>query len=301
MATARDALEQFSSNLDESMGVRRASEFRQLSPSVATKDVGRRPLRNIGSIDINMVLPDPDQPRAEFADDGIEHLAQSIRDRGQFSPIRVRWSNEHEKWVIVSGERRWRATMQAGLKMIDCHFHHGDLGQSEIVEQQLIENCLRQDLQPIEEATAFAKLMHLNHWNAKQLSEALRISPTRISRSLALFKLPRDLKEQVASGQLPSRTAYELSKLQNADTRRELAQEFVASRPTHEHALRAIRQRRGKQGARPRGTRQTFLTETGWKVVVSANKRGTYHEMEQSLQEAIEEVRHRIANNIQIF
>jgi ParB family chromosome partitioning protein len=95
-------------------------------------------------------------------------LAQSIRDKGQLSPIRVRWSAEADKWIIVVGQRRWRATQRAGLTTIDCYFHEQDLSESQILEEQLIENCLREDLQPLEEAKACEKLMELNGWNAKE-------------------------------------------------------------------------------------------------------------------------------------
>ena len=80
---------------------------------------------------------------------------KSIQEKGQLSPIRVRWSDEHQNWMIIAGERRWRATRRAGLPTIECYFHEGELAPSEILEQQLIENCLREDLRPIEEAKAF--------------------------------------------------------------------------------------------------------------------------------------------------
>ena len=70
------------------------------------KDVGRRPLRNFGRVVISQVIPDPQQPRVEFAEEDLEQLALSIREKGQLSPIRVRWSESLEKWIIISGERR---------------------------------------------------------------------------------------------------------------------------------------------------------------------------------------------------
>jgi len=94
-------------------------------------------------------VPDPEQPRLEFSEDAIERLAQSIHGKGQLSAIRVRWSEPIQKWVIIAGERRWRATKRAGLPTIDCYFHDGELAKSEALEQQLIENCLREDLKPV--------------------------------------------------------------------------------------------------------------------------------------------------------
>jgi ParB family chromosome partitioning protein len=197
----------------------------------------------------------------------------------------------------VAGERRWRATKRAGLPTIDCYFHEGDLTRPEVLEQQLIENCLREDLRPIEEARAFSMLMELNGWSAKHLAEAIRIEQSRISRALALLRLPADIQEHVDEGQLSARSAYELSKLQDDGSRRELAEEAASGRLTHEDVAKVVRQRRGKQKAKPRNTRQVFTTKNGYRVVVSANKKGTYREIEQALRFALEEVRHRIASN----
>jgi ParB family chromosome partitioning protein len=79
-----------------------------------TKDRGREALREFGTTDINQLIPEPKQPRVEFDDDELERLAQSIRDNGQLSPIKARWSDSHEKWIIVFGERRWRAASAPG-------------------------------------------------------------------------------------------------------------------------------------------------------------------------------------------
>ncbi len=79
-----------------------------LSPVPQQRDIGRSPLRNVGRLDLDQVIPAPDQPRTEFAEEALERLAQSIRDKGQLSPIRVRWSAGAGKWIIVAGQRRRR-------------------------------------------------------------------------------------------------------------------------------------------------------------------------------------------------
>src|SRR6187455_535809 len=101
MASTRTLLETLGGNLAESMGVRDLDHRPKLSPVPQDRDAGRRPLRNIGRVDIDKVIPDPGQPRAEFTDEAIERLAQSIREKGQLSPIRVRWSEELSRWVII--------------------------------------------------------------------------------------------------------------------------------------------------------------------------------------------------------
>ncbi len=301
MASTRKTLASMSGNQAESMGVRTDNVQPRLSPVASAKDTGRRPLRNIGRVDIEQVVPDPGQPRLEFSEDAIERLAQSIHDKGQLSAIRVRWSEQLQKWVIIAGERRYRATKRAGLKTIDCYFHDGELAKSEVLEQQLIENCLREDLKPVEEAKAFCLLMELNGWTGKQVAKALRVPASKVSRGLALLKLPDDILAKVDSGEIATRAAYELSKLDGNPARRELAKKAGAGKLTLEQTASAVRQRRGKQKRRSRNTRQVFLTENGWKVSVSANKSGDYLDIEQALQEALDEVRHRLANNVQLF
>src|SRR5262245_39786717 len=175
MATVRSTIENIGGRIDESMGLRDEDRIVRLSPIPLSKDIGRRPLRNFGRVDIDQVVPDPVQPRVAISPDTIAQLAQSIRDKGQLSPIRVRWCDKLTKWVIVSGERRWRASKHAGLNAVDCFFHDDELTRSEVLEQQLIENLLREDLKPLEEARAFQSLMTLNGWTGKQVSEALRV------------------------------------------------------------------------------------------------------------------------------
>lgn len=301
MAKTRTTLQQISGNLDESLGVREVDLRPRLSPMPSAKDIGRRPIRNFGKVDVNQVISDPEQPRVDFPDEAIERLAQSIRDKGQLTPIRVRWSSELEKWIIISGERRWRATRHAGLPTIDCYFHEGELAKTEILEQQLIENLLREDLTPMEEAKAFQSLMDLNQWNGKQVADALRILPSKVSRALALLDLPADIQRSVDSGDIPASTAYELSKLTNDEIQRKLAEDAAAGRLSSSDALSEVRKRRGKPKAAPRGTRQIFIADDGWRVTVTSPKKGTYDEVEYALKVAIEEVQTRIRSGMRLF
>lgn len=298
MATSRQLIDSLANNLEESVGVRAIDLKPRLSPVAAQKDAGRRPVRAFGKIDIDKVIPDPDQPRTEFDEDAIERLSKSIAEKGQLSPIRVRWADDLQKWIIIAGERRWRATRKAGLPTIDCYFHEGDITKSEILEQQIIENCLREDLQPIEQAKAFASLMELNGWNGKQVAEALRVQPATVSRGLALLKLPSDLQDRVESGEIPSRAAYEISKLETDEARRRVADSVIERGLTPDDTARVVRQRKGKPRQQDRSTRETIRTPEGWTVTVSCRKKGNYHEVELALEYALEDIRHRIKNGI---
>lgn len=302
MATTRNALEEVSLHVDESMGRRRSERSPQLSPVSSAKDVGRRPLRTFGAVEVDRIIPDPAQPRAEFDSEEIERLAGSIRAHGQLHPIRVRWEETAARWIIVTGERRWRAAKAAGLPAIDCFFIDGEVTEAELREQQLVENLLRTDLKPLEEAKAYQSLMDLNGWNGKQVAEALRVTTSRVSRSLALLDLPPEVQQQVDAGTLPKSSAYELSKLSDGKAQAELAAQAVAGELPHARTVKQVNQRRGKAKANPQdGVQLTFFADNGMRITISSKAKTNYHEVELGLADALEEVRHRIRNNIKIL
>ncbi len=165
-----------------------------------------------------------------------------------------------------------------------------------------MENLLRTDLKPLEEAKAYQSLMELNDWNGKQVAEALRVTTSRVSRSLALLDLPLEVQQQVDAGTLPKTSAYEISKLDNAEQQAKLATQAVSSELSHAKTVSQIKQRRGKKPAKPRnGIHQVFLSERGLRVTVTSNSKATYDEVAAALSEALEEVQHRIRNNIRLF
>jgi len=296
--STRSLLEKADFNLNESIGRRSAESRPQLSPVALAKDVGRRANRSFGRIEIDRVQPDPDQPRVEFDGEALQNLTDSIREKGQLAPIRVRWSDERSTWLIISGERRWRACKQAGLKMIDCNFQEHALSETQILEEQLIENLLRVDLKPIEEAESFQKLMKVNYWTGKELATALSISPTRVSRALALLKLPHEMRVRIDDGEISARAGYELSKLPEPQLR-EVTQQNTSV--TIQQASQAVRKKHGGEKKLPRGCTQTFFAENGWKIVAKSGRKGSYHDIEQALTEALEEVRLRIDNRVKLM
>lgn len=290
MTTTRETLLRIDSNLSESMGVRDRELRPVLSPVPSARDVGRRPIRNVGRVDVGNVMPDPDQPRLEFDESALARLAQSIRDKGQMSPIRVRWSSELNKWIIISGERRWRATRQAGLAEIECYFHEGELSRNEVLEQQLIENLLREDLSPLEEAKAYAQLIDMNNWNYKQLSEALRIDASKVTRAMALLKLPAEIQSQVAAGMVSARSAYEISRISDDAERQVLAAKVARGDFTHLDAAEIVRGSSKERKQRASGTRRVFDADSGWKVTVSFKGHGSVAEIKAALGWALSEV-----------
>ena len=253
-----------SANIEESMGVRSEATPTPLLRKASAKDIGRRPDRRYGNVAVDQVMPDPKQPRTQFDEVTLQELSNSISAKGQLQPIRVRWSDRETKWIIIAGERRWRAVQLAGLATIACYFHESELSDSEILEEQVIENMQRQSLQPIEEAKAFATLIELNGWKNKQVAKALGIDPAKVSRSLALLKLPVDLQRDIATEKISARTGYELSKIPNDAEKRKLAAEVTKGNLTSKETENRVRLKKGKRSnAGNTGTKLTFTqTET---------------------------------------
>ena len=246
------------------------------------------------------VIADPTQPRAEYDQESLASLAANIQAKGQLHPIHVRWSEEAEHWVIVSGERRWRASRIAGLSTVDCFFHEEPLTKAQVLELQLIENLLREDLRPIEEARAFQSLMDLNGWNGKQVAESLRIPASKVSRALALLDLPSDIQQQVEAGTVPARTAYQLSRLTDGNAQRELALQSARGALTNTTAAQVVRQRPTRRPSKPQHVRQTFYADNDCEIIVSAPRAASYHDLEVALSQALDEVRLRIENNVRL-
>lgn len=151
-------------------------------------------------ININDIEPNVNQPRQVFDKDKLDDLAQSIRLYGIVQPLIVK--NEDNVYKIIAGERRWRAARLAGLKTVPCIVR--DYTNAEMMQVALIENLQRQDLNPIEEAEAFDKLINEHGITQENLAVIVGKSRPAITNSLRLLNLPDKVKDMVISGQISS-------------------------------------------------------------------------------------------------
>ena len=309
---AEDLQRRFGHNLSESLGVRAASGGSigppppMGFPRETSPDDGRTRARDAGHMEIDRIVPDPDQPRKEFSDDAIDRLAASLLKHGQLMPIRVRWNPTISKWVVISGERRYRAATRAGLKTVACVFADDGLSPSEILQEQIVENLLREDLKPIEQARAYRQLMDLHGWTAKELSGELQVSQGAVSKSLSLLTLPSDLQEKVDAGSIPATAAYEVAKVQDQGMQREIARRIVDEDLTRDDAAEVVRESVGKpprkggsdskskgRGGQPaRGSSVRVFKAGGAKVAVTFPRKLVRDEdVLAALEEAIGQVR----------
>jgi ParB family chromosome partitioning protein len=192
-------------------------------------------------IDLDRIVPDPDQPRKEFDAVQLTSLAESIRRDGLFHPIRVRWDEALAKFVIISGERRYLASVKAGLKSILATIVDVALEANVIFEQQMVENLLRSDLSPIDQANGFKRLLDRGKCSYAVLAVKLGIDKATISRAIALLALPETVQAQVDTGALPAATAYELTKLADPDAQIQAADSAVKEKKSRKQVTDEVR------------------------------------------------------------
>jgi ParB family chromosome partitioning protein len=239
------------------------------------KYAGLRRCRAYADVPIDQVIPDPAQPRKSFDEGSIEGLALSIREKGQLVPIRCRWDEGLGKWVVLAGERRYRACGVAGVPTVRVELVEGELSPAQVLAEQLIENCQREDLRPVERAEAFERLMELEGWTGAELAAHLHLHPSTVSRALALLdRLPEDLRDKVSAGELGAQAAYELTQLHDPDDQRAAAGEAIAGGMSAKDTRERVRRQKGGRGGRKKPGRRTttyaYRTPRRWQVTVVA-------------------------------
>lgn len=145
----------------------------------------------ISEIPINQITPNPDQPRQNFDEGALEELASSIRELGIIQPLTLRSTGENT-YQIISGERRYRASLLAGLESVPAYIRTAN--DSEVTEMALIENIQREDLNAIEIALTFRKLIDQYHLTQERLSERIGKKRATIANFLRLLKLPAEVQ-----------------------------------------------------------------------------------------------------------
>lgn len=174
-------------------------------------------------VDINLVVPDKNQPRKEFDKEKLEELADSIREHGIVEPILVQDRKDH--YDIIAGERRWRAAKIVGLKEVPVLIRN--YTDSQIAEISLIENIQREDLNPIEEAMAYKRLM--TEFKLKQEDVAKKVSKNRatISNSLRLLKLTDEVQKMLASREISEGHARAIISIEDPQKQLDIAKKIV--------------------------------------------------------------------------
>ena len=175
-------------------------------------------------VDLDRILPNPRQPRLQMEQGPLEELAQSIRVNGIIQPILVRRSGD--RFEIIAGERRWRAAQIAGLLRVPVIVR--EIADDQLLQVALIENIQRENLNPIDEATAYRRLLDECAMTQEALADAVGKDRASIANHLRLLRLPADVQRQVSAGALSMGHARALVALENPITLKKAADDVVA-------------------------------------------------------------------------
>lgn len=185
-------------------------------------------------IPIDQVHVNPNQPRKLFDSSALQELASSIQASGVIQPVVVRRVNG--AYQLIAGERRWRAARQAGLERIPAVVR--DATDAESLEMALVENLLREDLNPMEEAEAYQKLLAQFGWTQEELAQRIGRDRSSIANSLRLLRLPEVLQADLRAGRLTMGHAVALLSLTSPADQLRLREEILA----HSWSVRATEQ-----------------------------------------------------------
>ena len=177
----------------------------------------------VQQVDIRRIDTTAGQPRKDFDQEKLQELADSIRQHGVVQPILLRQNGE--RYVIVAGERRFRAARLAGLDQVPAIVK--DLDEAQVMEVALIENLQREDLNPIEEAAAIRFLMQQHDLTQEEVSKRLSKSRPAIANSLRLLSLPEPVQAYLRNGKLQAGHARALAGLQDPEAQAVLADKIV--------------------------------------------------------------------------
>lgn len=228
-------------------------------------------------VSIGKVEPNRNQPRQTFDEEKLTELAESIRQNGILSPLLVQ--EKENRYEIIFGERRWRAARKAGLKEVPVMINN-DLTDQQILEIQLIENVQREDLNPIEEALTYERLV--KEFHLKQDEIATRVSKSRvaIANTMRLLKLCPAVQQMVIEEKLQTGHARALIPVEDAGEQKRLAEKIFNEKCSVREAERLVKQlqtpgRRKTEKARNAALEAVYLdlakrceSATGTKVMI---------------------------------
>ncbi len=193
-------------------------------------------------VDIDLIDPSPYQPRVHFREAGLEELANSIRTSGIIQPLLLR--RRGSRFQLIAGERRWRAAQRASLMRVPAVIR--DVADETALEITLIENLQREDLNPIEQASAFERLMREFHLTQEEVAERTGKDRATVANAVRLLKLDRPIQTYIEEGQLSAGHGRALLSVEDRELRMALAKRAVRGAMT----VRQIERLASRGGAR---------------------------------------------------
>lgn len=231
----------------------------------------------VEEIDINDIEPNAEQPRKKFDEEKLQQLADSIKEHGIVQPVIVK--REGQTYRLIAGERRWRAARQAGLKTIPAI--EKEFTEREIMEISLIENLQREDLNPIEEAEAYARLVKEFKMTQDDIAERIGKSRPAVANILRLLNLDDRVKEYVMDGVLSEGHARCLITVSNKEIQYEIAKKVIDGNLNVRQTEKLVKSMAGKKKRIIRTVQPLFIADAqerlknalGTKVTVSHGRK----------------------------
>jgi ParB/RepB/Spo0J family partition protein len=227
------------------VAARRLSEDRELSPSIVSLLSSANAGRSTGVkvLSIDRIESNPGQPRMVFDEDALKELSASIKEHGVLQPILVRPLGEN-RYQLIAGERRWRATREAGIATIPALVE--EIDDDTALEISIIENLQREDLSPLEEATMFDRMVREHGYSIRKLADKLGKDKGYLENRLRLADAPEEIRQLVSLRKDTLSHAYELLKVQDPKKRKRLAAQVASGE------LSLVKLREKIEGRRPR-------------------------------------------------
>lgn len=180
--------------------------------------------RSVLDVPVDDIAPNPAQPRSSFDAERLQELANSIRTSGVIQPLLVR--RRGSRFELVAGERRWRAAKMAGLRTVPVLVE--DVSDDRLIEVALIENIQREDLNPIEVATALQRLIHEHRLSHDEVARRTGKDRSTVTNLVRLLKLPQDIQQLVAERRLTMGHARAILGLPDEDLQRRVAEKAAS-------------------------------------------------------------------------
>jgi ParB family transcriptional regulator, chromosome partitioning protein len=226
----------------------------------------------IQHVPLDELVPFVHQSRTVFDEDDLRNLAEDIKANGQLQPG-VAWLDPGRgNYLLICGERRWRAIRAAGKATMAVKVIPGNLTQGQMLAINLSENLQRENLNPVERALSFQRLAQLEGLTSTQVAERMHVSNATVSRDLAMLELPEPVLTLVARGTLAASVAYELTKMKDSQARSELLRTIIAEGMNRDQAAAAVRKSRGDARERPPSGSRLACKLDGVSVTVTGNQ-----------------------------
>ncbi len=228
---------------------------------------------------VELITPNPRQPRTTLDDEALQELADSIREHGLIQPLIV--TQVGAEYQLIAGERRWQAARLAGLNTVPVILKEATPQQ--MLELALVENIQRADLNPLEEATAYRQLMDEFGLTQEQVAEKVGKSRATVANSVRLLRLPDEIKQALAENQIAEGHARALLALESADEQcqglKEVLRRSLSVRQTEEMVRRMVTGARSRTAPRPptpetQALEDEFRRALGTKVQLFRSKKG---------------------------